>query len=140
VIKVPGYTYGQPPADFKQTVEAMDATGMFTATVARSVTDTSGTEVAAIVLFQYNPKPTVFLDKKGTSRVLSDAVAGMNGQYAGKTTVTSHVLFGSQVRLLHGKEVSIAVTYKRGGQMTQVFGQAPAPVLKFTTAYLTASR
>jgi len=140
VISVPGYTYGTPPAQLRQAAETMGATGMVTSTVGRGVKDASGTEVGAIMLMQYNPKLTVLLDKKSISQILGGAVTGMKGMTPGKMTVTSHVLSGSPVRLLRGREVSVAIVYSRGGHLTQVIGPAPAPVLKFTAAYLAATR
>jgi len=118
----------------------MGATGMVTSTVGRGVKDASGTEVGAIMLMQYNPKLTALLDKQSVSKILRGAVAGAQGMIPGKETVTSHVLSGIPVRLLRGKEVSIAIVYTRGGHLMQVIGPEPDPVLTFTGAYLAATR
>ncbi|HEY5246880.1 MAG TPA: hypothetical protein VIJ15_00315 [Dermatophilaceae bacterium] len=140
MTSVPGYTYGEPPATLKQSSEAMDASGMFTSTVVRGVKDGSGTEVAAIILMQYNPKMTVLLDKKSPSKILDGGVMGLKASIPGKMTVTSQVLSGTPVRLVKGADVSFAIVYKHGGELIQVAGPKAAPVLKFTGAYLAANR
>jgi len=119
--------------------EGLDASGMVTSTVGRGVKDGSGTEVGAIILFQYNPKLTVLLDKTAPSKILDGAVNDAKANIPGKPTVTAHVLSGSHVRLVQSASISMAVAYKQGGQLIEVIGPSPTPVLNFTGAYLAAA-
>jgi hypothetical protein len=107
VISVPGYTYTDPPAEVKQMAEGLDASGMVTSTVGRGVKDGSGTEVGAIILFQYNPKLTVLLDKTAPSKILDGAVNDAKANIPGKPTVTAHVLSGSHVRLVQSASIDL---------------------------------
>jgi hypothetical protein len=138
VIPIPGYTYTTLPAQMKKMADAMDATGMVTSVVGRGVQDGSGTKVAAIMLMQYNPKLTVLIDKRPTSQILDGAAKGARAFTTDKTTVTAHVLSGSQVRLVQTASLSMLVSYKHGGLLIEVFGPSPASVLSFTGAYLRA--
>jgi hypothetical protein len=139
VVTVPGYTYSEAPAQLDKAFEAMSATGMVSSTIGRSVKEDSGAEVGAVVLMQYNPKLTALLDKKSPGKILDGAVLGAKAMVPGKTTVTSKVLSGSPVRVVQGDQVSLVVFYKHGGQLVQVIGPAPAPLLAFAGAYLAAS-
>jgi hypothetical protein len=140
VIPVPRYSYTALPAELKQIADGMVTTGMVTSTVGRGVKDASGTEVAAIIVFQYNPKLTVLMDKTTPSKILDGAVKGARAFIPGRTTVTAHMLSGSEVRLVQAASTSIAVSYKHGGQMIEVFGQTTATVLSFSGAYLLSQR
>gem|GEM_PF-3374907 len=140
VIDVPRYSYTALPAELRQMADGMVTTGMVTSTVGYGVKDSSGTEVAAIILFQYNPKLTVLEDKTTPSKILDGAVKGVKAFTPGSTTVTDHVLSGIQVRLIKSASTSMAMAYIHGGQMIEVFGQTPAAALSFTGAYLLSQR
>jgi hypothetical protein len=139
VIRVPRYSYTALPAELKQMADGMVTTGMVTSSVGRGVKDSSGTEAAAIILFQYNPKLTALMDKTTPSKILDGAVKGARAFTSGRTTVTDQVLSGIQVRLVKSTSTSMAMVYIHGGELIEVFGPAPAAVLSFTDAYLLAS-
>jgi hypothetical protein len=123
----------------KKMSDAMDASGMVTSIVGRGVQDLSGTDVAAIMLMQYNPKLTVLIDKRPTSQILDGAAKGAKAFTTAKATVTAHVLSGSQVRLVQTATLSMTFSYRHGGVLMEVFGPTPASVLRFTGAYLSAT-
>jgi hypothetical protein len=56
----------------------------------------------------------------------------------GKATVTSRVLSGNQVRLVRTASASLAISYKTGGKLIEIFGSSSATVLKVAAAYLAA--
>ena len=88
---------------------------------------------------QYNPTLTVLMDKRPVGELLAGGVKGAKAFVLGKTTVTDHVLSGSQVRLVQSESTSLAMVYLHGGKLIEVLGSTPAKVLKFTGAYLVAS-
>jgi hypothetical protein len=139
VIRVPAYSYTALPPQLKPMADGMDATGMVTSVVGRGVKDGSGTQIAAILLMQYNPKLTVLMDKRPASELLAGGVKAVQGFIPGKATVTDHVLSGSQVRLVQSASTSMAMVYIHGGELIEVIGPTPADVLNFTGAYLVAS-
>jgi len=104
----------------------------------RGVRDRSGALVGAIVVVQYNPKLTVLLKKRTTSQILAGAVMGAKAFAPGKATVTSRVISGNQVRLIRTASASVAITYKTGGKLVQIFGSSSATVLRVASAYLEA--
>lgn len=139
VTPVPGYSYTALPAELKGLTDGMDSTGMVASVVGRGITDTSGAQIGAIVLMQYNPKLTALMDKRPVSELLAGGVKGAQGFIPGKTTVTDHVLSGSQVRLVESASASMAMAYVHGGELIEVIGPTAANVLTFTGAYLKAS-
>jgi len=139
-MSVPGYTYGAPPASFKETIQTLDATGMVTAVASRGVKEASGTEVGAIMLMKYNPKLTVMLDAKDPGKLLDGSAAGSKAQIPGKSTVTTRVLFGTEVRLIESDKLAVVIAYQRGGRLIQVMGPTTLPVIKFAGAYLATDR
>lgn len=139
VIRVPGYTYTDLPDQLKGTIDALDASGLVSATAARGVKDGSGNLVAAIILARYNPKLTVLLEKKSTSKILDGAVTGIKALVPGKTEVRTYQRSGVQVRVIRTTNVSTAVCYRRGGLLTQVTGPTPTVILNFLSAYLAAA-
>jgi hypothetical protein len=136
IIDVPGYTYAAPSDDLKLAKTGLGAPGMVT-TVARSVQDESGTDIATFVLAQYNAKLTVIGDKKDPNEILYPMVQKLKDQFPGKVTFPNHVLSGTPVRVAQVGKLSIAFAYMHGGQMIMVTGGAPSP-LNFTRAYLKA--
>lgn len=138
LIPIQGYTYTTAPAEIRQMLAGLDATGMVTS-VGRGVKDSSGAVVAAIVLAQYNPKLTALMKKMTVSQILAGAVKGGKAFGTGKATVTSLVLSGNQVRLLQTSSTVMAVAYKPGGMLIEVFGGVPASVLRVAAAYLAAA-
>jgi hypothetical protein len=128
------------PAQMKQMFTGLNATGMVTSVVGRGVKDDSGSLVAAIVLSQYNPKLTVLLDKLAPAKILDSGIKMMAAVMPDKLTTTTHVLSGSQVRLIHDASLpgSMAMSYIHGGVLVEVIGPTPASVLSFTGVYLAA--
>jgi hypothetical protein len=139
VIGVPGYTYTTLPAQLQQMSNLVHATGMVTSVAGRGVKDGSGTDVAAIMLLQYNPNMTALLEKRTVNQILDGAAKGAQAFTTGKTTVTTHVLSGRQMRLVQHASQSMGVAYQHGGVLIEVYGPTPASVLSFTSAYLAAS-
>jgi len=120
-------------------VSNLEATGMVSSVVGNGVADSSGNVVAALVLAQYNPKLTVLLDKQSPTKILGGAVKGAQAFSTGRSTVTNHVLHHTQVRLIQSAQISVAVSYQKGGMLIEVLGPTPAAVLAFMNAYLGAT-
>jgi hypothetical protein len=136
LVAVPGYTYGAAPDDLKLAKTGFGTPGV--TSVARSVQDESGNDVATFILAQFPPKMTVIGDKKDPDEILYPMVQKFKDRYPGKVSVTNHVLSGTSVRLAQIGKLSLAFAYKHGGQLIMVTGGAPSP-LNFTRAYLKAS-
>lgn len=130
-----GYTYTTVPGEFSTLTSTMLKTGMVTAGEAQGVNDSSGSLVAVIVAFQYNPALTESLDKAATDTVLDGAVKGVKAFVPGEVTTVDASYNGTVARMISSKDMTVAVAYERGGRLIEVFGPDKKSLDEFLTAY-----
>jgi hypothetical protein len=130
-----GYAYTTVPAEFATLQKTVTDSGMATRSEAKGVKDSAGTEVAAIVAFQYNDKLTPSLDKVPVDKVLDGSMKGAKSSLSGRVTTSSLTPGGTHVRVLGSQKLTIAIAYQHGGRLYEVFGPDKAAVAEFVTAY-----
>ena len=142
LVVVKSYTYVPVPSDLSPIVSALKKTGLIDTVKARGLVkgngDASNPDLA-IVISTYKPTLATQLDALPVKTVLDNAVKGAAVSSATTGKSTDYVASGTHVRVINGKQLTMAVIYQKGGVLIQIYG-APksSQTLKFAQAYLAA--
>ncbi|MFC6236885.1 hypothetical protein [Longivirga aurantiaca] len=135
---VPGYTYGDAPADFATMGKALTDTGLVSEVKVVGLDTPDGETAVVLVAAQYTPEVTKSFEGMPMESILGGVAGGVKPSLTGKVTEETITVDGTDIVVLASPDLSVALVYFDGGLLAQMYGPDRDALVTAAKAFVTA--